>query len=249
MNFQQFSAALIKTQDLDPDYVYLRKILEDSEQFDKVLWAQHKVFIYDTASEYMYLLRNKPLDQLHYGAERRKNKRNTAQQLDKFISGFRLENMPKDYPGAREYLLQFPGMGDWAAWKFCDLLERVADIKIDFSQVDFRTAYKYPLKGLCRVNDESDDFIGKLSDNLTYETFMWSAQKKLGQIMDWQAPPHGGRTINIQEIETCLCKYHSYLGGHYKVGQDTLHLIQRFKAEGLEIPVDLTRYHLNPLEL
>lgn len=249
MNFQQFAAALIKTQDLDPDYVYLREILKDEHEYSKVIWAQHKVFIYDTASEYMYLMNNKPLDQLHYGAERRKNKRNTERQLDAFLSGFKLDHMPKDYPGAREYLLQFPGMGDWAAWKFCDLLERVCDVHIDFSKVDFRTAYKYPLKGLCRVNGEPDEAITTLSNDLLYETYMYNAQKQLGQILDWQAPPHGGRAINIQEIETCLCKFHSYLGGHYKIGQDTLHLVQRFKAEGIAVPVDLTRYHVNPLEL
>ena len=32
------------------------------------------------------------------------------------------------------------------------------------------------------------------------------------------APPEYERAINMQEIETCLCKYHSYYHGHYKGG-------------------------------
>lgn len=249
MTFKEFSAALIKTQDLDPDYVFLREILKDEPLHNKIIWAQTKIFIYDTASEYQYLHGKKTLDQVVYGSERRKNKRNTEKQLNYFINGFKIEYLPREYTEARKYLTGYGGIGDWAAWKFCDLLERVCDIHIDFSQVDFRDAYEYPLRGLCRVNGEPDSFVEHLSDTPTYEMFMYMAENELGQIRNWMAPPKMDRPINIQEIETCLCKYHSYLQGHYFIGKDTAHLIKRFKEEGIEVPVDLTKYHLNPLSI
>lgn len=38
---------------------------------------------------------------------------------------------------------------------------------------------------------------------------------------DLRAPPLGDRPVNIQEIETVLCKWKSHLNGHYAVGKDT----------------------------
>lgn len=235
MNFKDFSYRLITTQDLDPDYLFLREILNGEPLFNKITWLQHKVFIYDTASEYNHLMRNVPLDSLRYGAERNKNRNRTYKQLPIFLEKFKLEDMPKEYTEARRYLKEFPGMGDWASWKFCDLLERVADVEIDFSKVDFREAYDFPLRGLCRVNGQTDDFVATLKKNDDlYHHYIYNAQHILGtDVMELEPPPKKGRTVNIQEIETCLCKYHSYLSGHYTIGKDTLHLYHRLKAENI----------------
>jgi hypothetical protein len=35
-----------------------------------------------------------------------------------------------------------------------------------------------------------------------------------------RAPPTYDRACGPQEVETCLCKWHSYRNGHYTVGQD-----------------------------
>lgn len=249
MNFKDFSYRLIKSQDIDPDYVFLREILENEPIFNKIIWIIHKVFIYDTASEYQHLMRAVPISELKYGTERNKNKNRTAKQLPYFLDKFDLSKMPREYTEARKYLKEFPGIGDWASWKFCDLLERVADIEIDFSKVDFRAAYEYPLRGLCRVNNEQDTFVNELikNDNL-YHHFMYNAQCFLGDdVLGLTAPPKPGRTINIQEIETCLCKFHSYLGGHYHIGKDTEHLFMRLKHENIEIPENL-KHTLNPFK-
>jgi hypothetical protein len=42
-------------------------------------------------------------------------------------------------------------------------------------------------------------------------------KRKLGTL---KAPPRFERRINIQEIETILCKWKSHINGHYFVGKD-----------------------------
>lgn len=38
--------------------------------------------------------------------------------------------------------------------------------------------------------------------------------------LDGQAPPRFDRPLNVQEAETVLCKWKSYSGGHYEIGED-----------------------------
>jgi len=237
MTFKEFSRELILSGDLDPDYLVMLHIGK-TMTFDEIMrWIKLKIFVYDTASE-LNLMNGVSWDELKFGAERVKSKGRSKEYFDHFDQNFRLSDLPFKYDEAAKYLKMFPGIGSWAAWKFCDLLERVAGIEIDFSDVDFRIAYDYPLKGLCRVNGEPDSFVPNLKDRLTYEAFMHSALLQLGDVKNLEAPG-GGRTINIQEVETCLCKYHSHLQGRYTLGKDTVHLARRFKEEGLEFPKGL----------
>lgn len=249
MNFRDFSTQLITTQDLDPDYVFMRAIGQERKltQAEMVLWAIHKIFIYDTASEYLVMFKGRTIETLPHGAERRKNRHHTRRNLDAFLTRFAIADLPREYTEARKYLTQFPGVGDWAAWKFCDLMERVCDIPMNFSRVDFRTAYDYPLRGLCAVNNHPDSFVRFLKDDHNFINFMTEAWNQIDRTL--KAPPMLDREINLQELETCLCKYHSYLSGHYKIGKDTAHLNDRFRRERIEIPVDLTKLHKTPLSL
>lgn len=249
MTFQNFSAALISSGDLDPDYLVLKEIAKQ-HNFSKeetLNWILHKLFIYDTASEYKVIFQGADIERVRLGAERRKNKQNTVKQLNAVLEGFHLPapvwNGEADYPYSafKADVTKFAGIGDWAAWKLADLLENVMGIKINFNNVDFRSAYQFPLKGLCRVNDEADDYVSKLSDDLTYNVFMHCAIKQLGFVNDF-VTPCGQRKINMQEIETCLCKYHSYLSGHYKIGQDSRHLVERFAQEKIRLPENIVKH-------
>ena len=58
-------------------------------------------------------------------------------------------------------------------------------------------------------------------------------QLRKGGVLESLAPPEYEREINMQEIETCLCKYHSYYHGHYKAGED---------IERLHMRIDKTEY-------
>jgi len=254
MTFKDFSTQLIESQDLDPDYVLMKAIIkvDNLSPADQLEWIINKIFIYDTASELKYLIFGKAINTLKFGSERRKSKHDAVRNIQLFKEGFNLQDLPKEYTAAKNYLTGFPGVGDWAAWKFCDLLERVYGFQMDFSQVDFRTAYIYPLRGLCRVNQLPDDFAPKLKDDNIYNHLMSYAWDQFPTHLT--APPGMDRKVNIQELETCLCKYHSFLSGHYSIGKDTFHLNLRFKEEELELPMNLlhTDYYSiknNPLGL
>lgn len=238
MSFKDFSAALITTGDLDPDYLVLKEHAADTNMTSEDLfrWIILKVFVYDTASEMSIMYFNKDFDEVVYGAERRKNKRNTVKQMNDVINKFDASILAGGihYRDFKKYVTQFPGIGPWAAWKMADLLERVMEININFT-VDFREAYEFPLKGLLRVNGYTDDDMPMLKEGQAYARMMDAAIKSLGPVWSYEAPC-GRRTLNLQELETCLCKYHSHLGGHYNVGQDTRHLMHRMKAEGHKMP-------------
>jgi hypothetical protein len=40
----------------------------------------------------------------------------------------------------------------------------------------------------------------------------------------FSAPPRHDRPVGVQEVETCLCKYKSYVNGHYPIGKDSREL-------------------------
>jgi len=255
MSFRDFSAALIRSGDLDPDYLIMKAYAEENNLPRPILltWIIYKVFIYDTASEIKVLFHNASISKVKHGAERRKNKNNTEQQLSDFLiecdlpGEFLNEGHSLHYRDFKKHVTQFPGIGSWAAWKYGDLLERVAGCKLDFT-VDFREAYDFPLKGLARVNGatkESEDYLVSLlkgpESSTMYLLYMNNAIKQLGPVWSYEAPG-GGRALNLQELETCLCKYHSYLNGHYKLGQDTAHVIDRFNEEGLKLPEKVFKF-------
>jgi hypothetical protein len=46
----------------------------------------------------------------------------------------------------------------------------------------------------------------------------------LKEFEDYEAPPFGERKVNIQEVETILCKFKSHLSGHYPWQNDTIEI-------------------------
>lgn len=120
------------------------------------------------------------------------------------------------------------GFGEWIAFKIADMGERVLGFEINFSNCELGI-YKDPRQGAAlawvtslapeqpTANPQSpwtypitDD---ELSLVLTYLIGHWRVKKT-------KAPPRGDRLVNVQEIETILCKYKSYYKGHYHVGKD-----------------------------
>ena len=48
----------------------------------------------------------------------------------------------------------------------------------------------------------------------------WAYDELIKALGTYQAPPQMDRPINIQEVETILCKWKSHLNGHYPTGND-----------------------------
>lgn len=126
------------------------------------------------------------------------------------------------------------GFGDWIAFKIADMGERVLRIPVDFSDchLDF---YKDPRQGatlawlaLETPVEDGDVHPSELGDKpweyeLPDETFKRVVDKAIvyfrtGGLL---APPFRDRKVNVQEIETIMCKYKSHFKGHYPLMKDT----------------------------
>lgn len=128
------------------------------------------------------------------------------------------------------------GFGEWIAFKIADMSERVLGYETDFTHCHLGV-YKDPRQGaaLARVfldqlveNGDlhesevargwelpiSDDQLKNVIDRLV----------KLFRARKFKAPPNGNRPVNVQEIETILCKWKSHYKGHYPPLKDSTEL-------------------------
>ncbi len=115
---------------------------------------------------------------------------------------------------------EWPMFGPWIAFKVADMLERCAGVPVDFSDCNLEL-YEEPIAGAMLIAEEEGwpKDLGLVVDRL------------LHHYSDKLAPPDNDRPINIQEVETILCKFKSHRGGHYPVGKDTKEI-----GEGLADP-------------
>ena len=232
MTFEQFSLELIRTGDLDPDYIFMLNVKEKlgwHEGWKMDDWVCAKSAIYNSASELEFLMFGYDEKKMKFGQERQKSKHkfmNNFKAIRRFRDDLRgFENLPTQARLSLSLLQQVSGIGPWASWKILDLLENVRGIPFNFEQVDFRVAYEFPLKGLLMVCGY-DENLNHLKVNETYKQCLATARERWGAASEELARPLKRRAVNIQEFETCLCKYHSYAHKKYRPGQDIEHLRQ-----------------------
>lgn len=111
-----------------------------------------------------------------------------------------------------ESVQRWPMFGPWVSFKVADMLERVWGTPIVFDR-DIGLFYAEPRAGLEMAALRQGLPVTELYNNL------------LTLFRDWPAPPvkDGDGTLRRcgpQEVETVLCKWKSYMGGHYYIGKD-----------------------------
>lgn len=112
---------------------------------------------------------------------------------------------------------QHRGFGDWISFKVADMMDRCLGIPVQFDNAHV-FMFTDPVKGVhlaaehwgWRSNGEDVDDLSRRVVELL--------QAEFGS---FDAPPLFDRKVNIQEIETILCKWKSHLNGHYALGKDT----------------------------
>lgn len=113
-----------------------------------------------------------------------------------------------------------PSFGPWIAFKVADLMERTLHFKIDFSDCQL-AMYDEPQRCVALITYGNQEARITESDiNNVVERLRVAITKQYPK-----APPAFDRPINIQEIETVLCKYKSHVNGHYPIGKDTREVI------------------------
>ena len=234
LTFRQFSKQLIISGDIDPDYILIREKSKELNFNKKQMfnWILHKLVIYDSYSELEVLLKKRTLDQVKYGNERRKHKMHARQYLNNIQRAFfgvdLKDFFERDGRIVFNQIKTIKGYGSWAAWKFMDLMSCCYGLNIDFDSIDFRNAYTFPLKGLLMINNYPED-VKILRDNNLYKKLLLNTYDMLEGFDELEAPHNNYKGLRINEIETLLCKYHSYRHNKYKVGQDIEHLEKRSK--------------------
>jgi hypothetical protein len=104
--------------------------------------------------------------------------------------------------------------GPWIAWKIGDMAERILNYPISFKDTTLGI-YKDPVQGAALIKygdedapmDEGD--LQEVCNRIEYH------------FRNQLAPPFYDRDVNIQEVETILCKYKAHCFGHYPLGKDT----------------------------
>lgn len=234
LSFREFSEKLITTGDIDPDYILIREKSKELNFSDKQIfnWILHKLVIYDSYSELEVLLKKRKLEEVKYGNERRKHKMHARQYLNNIQKAFFGVDLKKFFERDGRIVFNqiksIKGYGSWAAWKFMDLMSCSYELNIDFDSLDFRNAYTFPLKGLLMINGYPED-IKILKDTKLYKKLITNTYDMLEGFDKLQAPHNNNKGLRINEVETLLCKYHSYKHNKYKVGQDLEHLEKRAK--------------------
>lgn len=136
---------------------------------------------------------------------------------------------------------RWPQFGPWIAFKVADMIERLGLAKIEFP-VSSLSFFDSPQEGAERLVEieglrmvpvaynsaeewATERILTTLASRLTKsKDKSWgrpgltpAKTEKLHLVL---APPRYERAINAQEAETILCKWKSYLGGQYHIGED-----------------------------
>lgn len=124
-----------------------------------------------------------------------------------------------------ERVKDFYQFGDWIAWKVADMTERVLRYPVNFSGANL-LIYKEPVKatGLMLYGDVKR----KVSKDDIDTVVMWM----LREFQDIKAPPDNARTINVQEVETIMCKWKAHVNGHYPLFNDTEEILTGLENRG-----------------
>lgn len=147
---------------------------------------------------------------------------------------------PLTFSAVASRVRTLPAYGPWIAFKVADMLERVLNIPVDFSDCALGV-YDEPRKAAALL------LTGNSDEKITNTQLTDVINKLSASIGPVLAPPTHNRVINVQEIETVLCKYKSHVNGHYPNGKDTKEVLH-----GLQDPRwdnKLTRQMIKALEV
>lgn len=210
-----FGKRLLDAHDLDPvyDLCWVNQIRDFTWYI--TYWGFYHVGLATTLSEY-------PNEQAFWeayghccrsslyprGRERRHYRANNAIQSWTYLSTTGIDalnyGLKTSADPIRYVEKNWVGFGPWIAFKIADMLERLEFRSVDFSDIDF-TMYKSPKKAAQRMGMGPKEACEEILFHLDNQ---------------YKAPPRFERPLGIQEAETILCKWKSFMDGHYHIGED-----------------------------
>lgn len=258
LNIYEFGEALLETEDLDPVYTMLVRSGKDRgwlADWCTSYWcfyhAGFSTFVADRTEVFWAWMsqaaRNVQKD-FPRGTERRHFRGDKALEAVEWLSNRFPDSLlflnflanGKTLRGVLERSGTIPQFGPWIGFKIADMLERVFGYCLDFEEGDVMM-YRDPSKA-ARILWEEEGWGGPTYPGGTSQAYINQQVSKelLGHFSPFRAPPRRDRQVNIQEVETILCKWKSHRNGHYPLGHDTAEirkalLVPRFKGPSTDL--------------
>lgn len=234
LGYQKFGEQLLTTKDLDPVYVMLHNAklpYDNLARFCLAYWCFYHVGVAARISEQRdrkYWLEMKKAYHFKWprGAERRHFRGEKALQAIERLARYRspetvvhvmLEGC-NTFNEISESVQVFPQFGPWIAFKVADMAERVLEHDVDFSDCHLGI-YREPLAGAKLIHGPDCDIRDTVA---TLER----------EFRAFLAPPRYDRPVNVQEVETILCKYKSHYNGRYPLGKDRREIYEALHGWG-----------------
>lgn len=146
----------------------------------------------------------------------------TGQVLDQPQAAF--PELPHTLKRVSKRAQQHNGYGPWMAFKLADLVDRVLGIPVHFEDGEI-FMFKDPEKAAMRLWEEREGHKYPEGSKPKREVILKGVTDYLiGHFANHLAPPFEDRAINIQEVETVLCKWKSHMNGHYPLFNDTVEI-------------------------
>ena len=242
----EFGNLLINFLDLDPVYVLLDGVSFPQEKLERWLLAYWCFYHMGTSSwivdqpnywkAFRMAAESKDYPRCH---ERRHFRGANASKSVDYLSQIGVSRLweglhgePIELSKLTAYVTTWVGFGPWIAFKIADMLERLGIREVNFDD-GAMFLFKSPREGA--------ELLWSIERGEEVATKETKQQYAVDQILNhhlgtYLTPPRFERSINVQEAETILCKWKSYMGGRYKVGEDvescreSLHKFPRSKT-------------------
>lgn len=231
LSIYEFGEQLLQTKDLDPVYVILWEAKLDHEHLCQWLiayWCFYNVGTASVLSEskdfFNDLYAAVPGTKYPRGSERRHFRGEAAlkaarsllelrQTCPKLIEGLGTVDEKPTLSEVVKRVKRWRGFGDWIAFKVADMLERLGLCQVQFAPDDIFNMFDSPKDGAILMAERHGPAQG--------DVYIWAYNELMNKLGHHKAPPGLNRRINIQEIETILCKSLSNDHGKYPMGKDT----------------------------
>lgn len=252
LSIEEFGAHLLGTNDLDPIYVALRKMQLPEAQLNRWLLAYWCLYNGGEASylsefegrEFFEMLnhaaenvREAPIGgRWPRGAERRHWRGAQATSSVEYLIN-RYDERPEDmatycagglagettFAEVTKRVQEHRLFGPWIGFKVADMVDRVMGKPVSFDNAAV-FMFKDPFKAALMQYDMNPNIPMYSVSPTDNEKVMHVAAHLIEHFKGFQAPPLGDRPVNIQEVETILCKWKSHQNGHYPLFKDIIEI-------------------------
>jgi hypothetical protein len=248
-DYREFGNALLETEDLDPLYCTLTRAQIPQDMLKRWLLSYFCFYHAGVCSyiaeqprdDFYSLLLQGIADKWPHGAERRHFRGQAAVDAITGLKQFGEPEKVVDYMTQHDtahdimkHVQTFYLFGPWISWKVSDMAERVLELPVSFDDTSL-FMYRDPVMGAALW------FKGDKNAKVSEDEVSCVVEEWQSVFGGYKAPPTYDRQVNIQEIETVLCKWKSNAGGSYPLGKDSKEIYHGLDGWG-DLAEELRKY-------